>query len=100
MPVTPTREPSAATLRHRAGTLRGFADALERAAVFDLDPTTYPPDADQVTPRLALGRRMVATNLQQLLAAAEELRDIAWQLETRARHLDGRPRGPHGASAA
>ena len=93
---TPNCEPAAATLRHRAGALRHFAAALERATVFELDEPAQPA----ATPRLELCRRMLAANLQQLLAAADDLRDIAWQLDTRARHLDGRPRGPHETTLA
>lgn len=76
--------PAAATLRHRAGSLRRLAIDIERAAVFDLElvPAT-------AAPRIRLCRRMLTANLQQLLAAADDLRDTAWQFETRARHLDG-----------
>lgn len=79
--------PAASTLRHRAAELRRVAAAIERAAVFDL------PDVSPAlrSPRLELCRRVLDTNLQQLLSAAEELRDTAWQYETRANHLDGRP---------
>ncbi len=76
--------PTATTLRHRAGSLRRLATDIERAAVFDLEQL---PETD--VPRLRLCRRMLTANLQQLLAAADDLRDTAWQFETRARHLDG-----------
>lgn len=75
--------PTATTLRHRAAELRRLATAIERADAFDLDLAGSGG-------QLALCRRVLATNLQQLLAAAEELRDTAWQYETRANHLDGR----------
>ena len=81
--------PTASTLRHRAAELRRMADAIERAAVFDLPGGDVPPDGATL-PRQMLGRRVLDTNLQQLLAAADELRDTAWQFETRANHLDGR----------
>jgi len=75
-------------LRHRAGELRRFAQAIEHATVFALDEAFDEPAA---TSRLALCRRILGTNLQQLLGAADDLRDIAWQLDVRAAHLDAGP---------
>ena len=76
--------PAAASLRHRVGELRRFAVALEQAAVFALDQPPGPADSR----RMRLCRRMLTNNLRQLLTAAEDLRETAWRLETRAALLD------------
>jgi hypothetical protein len=83
--------PAATSLRHRAGELRHFAAALERAAVFDLERA---PDAAD-SHRMRLCRRILACNLRQLLVAADDLRETAWGFETRAALLEAgqRPRG-------
>lgn len=82
--------PVATTLRHRAGELRRFAAALEQAAVFALDQASDPTDSR----RMRLCRRMLASNLRQLLTAADDLRETAWRFETRAALLEAgqRPR--------
>ncbi|HWL42845.1 MAG TPA: hypothetical protein VNQ73_07870 [Ilumatobacter sp.] len=92
--------PTATTLRLRAGELRRFAAAIERCSVFDLDVDPDPTGDPAAPRRLQLCRRMLAANLQQLLAAADELREVAWQYDTRAHHLDNRPHGPHGFTVA
>lgn len=82
--------PATTALRHRAAELRRFAVAIECTEAFNLDLPEL-PDAR----RAALCRRMLDTNLRQLLAAAERLREIAWRLETRAAVLDvGHRTGP------
>lgn len=87
MPDAPS--PSATLLRHRAAELRRLAAAIERATVFALDADADHHQNDGDTPRVALCRRMLATNLQQLLGAADDLRERAWQLERRAAQLAG-----------
>lgn len=73
--------PAAQALRHRAAALRHHADAIEHAAVFGLDPIG--PE-----PRFELCHRLLSRNLTQLRDAVTDLRDAAWQLDTRANHLD------------
>jgi hypothetical protein len=79
-----SHSPAATSLRHRVGELRRFATALEQAAVFALDGPPEPTESR----RMRLCRRMLATNLRQLLAAADDLRETAWRLEARAALLD------------
>lgn len=83
--------PVATALRHRATELRQFATAIEHAQVFTLDDAGE-PDPPGEARRMALCRRLLARNLHQLLAAADELRDTAYRFETRAAHLDSRVR--------
>jgi hypothetical protein len=82
--------PVATTLRHRAGELRRFASAIEQVAVFAIEQPPEPTDSR----RMRLCRRMLAGNLRQLLAAADDLRETAWRFETRAALLEAgqRPR--------
>jgi hypothetical protein len=80
--------PVATALRHRATELRQFATAIEHAQVFSLDHPGTPDESR----RMALCRRLLARNLHQLLAAADDLRDAAWRFDTRAAHLDSRLR--------
>lgn len=76
--------PVATTLRHRAGELRRFAATIEQAAVFALEHPPEPSDSR----RMRLCRRMLTSNLRQLLTAADDLRETAWRFETRAALLE------------
>ena len=92
LPIPELAHPAASVLRHRAAELRAFAAAIEAAAVFTLDRS----GDDGESRRAALCRRMLARNLQQLLRAADDLRETAWRYELRAAHLDARPVGTPG----
>lgn len=80
--------PASTALRHRASELRRVAEAIEHSNVFALG---LPPLPD--ARRAALCRRMLDTNLRQLRAAVERLREVAWRFETRAALLDVGHRG-------
>lgn len=95
LPLPELAHPAASVLRHRAAVLREFAEAVERADVFTLDRRGRPGESR----REALCRRMLARNLEQLLRAADDLRDAAWRFEVRAAHLDARPLGSPGQVA-
>lgn len=80
---TPLR-PQASVLRHRAATLRSFADTIDRLRVTRLTDqehaATDTTNESEAARRARLRRRLLDRNLHQLHRAADELRDVAHRL--------------------
>jgi hypothetical protein len=81
-------------LRQRARHLRRLADEIETSPVMRLDRHG---DVDTWRgPRPDLCRATLAHNQHQLHAAADDLREHAWQLERQAEELDAIARSQIG----
>ena len=78
--------PYASVLRQRAATLRDLARSIERSIVMTLDELAG--DQTWSTPRARLCEAMLARNLHQLHRAADDLRDTAFRMHTRAGELE------------
>lgn len=76
----------ATQLRRRAGELRDFADQIERSPVMRLD--RYGEEDTWRGVRPTLCRTTLATNQQQLLAAADDLRWTAYRFVQRAEEIE------------
>jgi hypothetical protein len=76
-------------LRQRSATLRELARSLERSLVTTLDRTVdATPSFTEARPRARLCEVLLARNLQQLHEMAEQLRDTAHRMQTRAAELE------------
>ena len=76
-------------LRQRSATLRDLARSLERSLVTTLDRVADTGAWAATAPsRVRLCEAMLARNLHQLHEAAEQLRDTAHRMHTRAAELE------------